>query len=95
MEEVEKYCKERNNHVDASNFVNFYASKGWMVGSSPMRDWRACVRRWECIDNKTYRYEPHSESKAIISNIERRPYTKEQLDALFTPLDEEEDEEVA
>lgn len=27
-------------------FVDFYSSKGWKVGKSPMKDWRAAVRTW-------------------------------------------------
>ena len=46
-EEVRAYCELRGNDVAAAEFVNFYASKGWKVGSSPMRDWRAAVRTWE------------------------------------------------
>ena len=48
VDEVKAYCDERGNSVDARRFVDFYESKGWMVGSSPMQDWRACVRKWEC-----------------------------------------------
>ncbi len=48
VDEVKAYCTERGNSVDARRFVDFYESKGWMVGSSPMQDWRACVRKWEC-----------------------------------------------
>ena len=47
VEEVRAYCRERGNDIDPAEFVDFYASKGWMVGSSPMKDWRACVRTWE------------------------------------------------
>jgi hypothetical protein len=47
LEEVKAYCFERNNTVDAENFINFYESKGWKVGKSPMKDWKACVRTWE------------------------------------------------
>ena len=45
--EVRAYCEARRNGISAEAFVNFYASKGWKVGSSPMRDWRAAVRTWE------------------------------------------------
>lgn len=45
--EVEEYCQERGNSVNAANFVDFYASKGWKIGNSPMKDWRAAVRTWE------------------------------------------------
>lgn len=46
-DEVKAYCRERNNRVDAERFVDFYASKGWMVGKTKMRDWKASVRTWE------------------------------------------------
>ncbi len=47
LEEIRSYCKERDNKVDPEQFYNFYESKGWMVGKSPMKDWRASVRTWE------------------------------------------------
>lgn len=47
LEEVKEYCLERNNDVDAETFINFYESKGWMVGKNKMKDWKACVRTWE------------------------------------------------
>lgn len=51
VDEVAAYCRERGNGVDAQRFVDFYASKGWKVGSSGMKDWRAAVRNWERQDN--------------------------------------------
>lgn len=47
LEDVKKYCAERKNAVDASRFIDFYESKGWMVGKNKMKDWKACVRTWE------------------------------------------------
>ena len=47
VEEVEAYCLERANSVDARTFWDFYESKGWMIGRNPMKDWRAAVRTWE------------------------------------------------
>ena len=47
LEEVEAYCKERNNQVNAGKFIDFYESKGWKVGKEPMKDWKACIRTWE------------------------------------------------
>ena len=46
-DEVRLYCESRQNGIDAESFVDFYASKGWMVGKNKMRDWQACVRNWE------------------------------------------------
>lgn len=31
---------------DPERFVDFYAQKGWMVGKSRMKDWKASVRNW-------------------------------------------------
>lgn len=47
VEEVRQYCAERQNGVDAEIFVDFYASKGWMIGKNKMKDWKAAVRTWE------------------------------------------------
>lgn len=46
-EEVDAYCVERNNNVDAQVFIDFYESKGWKVGNTPMKDWKAAIRTWE------------------------------------------------
>lgn len=45
-EEVRAYCAERGYPVDADAFVDFYESKGWTVGRSPMRSWQAACRTW-------------------------------------------------
>ena len=50
FEEVSAYCKERNNNVDPQRFIDFYESKGWKVGKTPMKDWKACIRTWEKDD---------------------------------------------
>ena len=31
---------------DPERFVDFYAQKGWMIGRSHMKDWKATVRNW-------------------------------------------------
>ena len=47
VDEVRDYCRERGNSIDAETFVDFYASKGWKVGNSPMKDWQSAIRTWE------------------------------------------------
>lgn len=47
VEEVKAYCVERNNSIDPESFVDFYSSKGWLIGSSKMKDWKSAVRTWE------------------------------------------------
>lgn len=45
--EVSAYIQEIGASIDASDFVDFYDSKGWMVGSNHMKDWKAAVRTWQ------------------------------------------------
>lgn len=47
VEEIAEYCKERNNNIDAEKFFNYYEAKGWVIGKSPMKSWKACVITWE------------------------------------------------
>lgn len=46
VEEVKAYASEHGCKIDAERFVDFYASKGWMVGKTKMKDWKAAVRNW-------------------------------------------------
>ena len=47
LEEINQYCLERNNGINAEAFYDFYESKDWYVGKNKMKDWKACVRTWE------------------------------------------------
>jgi hypothetical protein len=47
VEQVMEYCNHRQNGINAQNFIDFYQSKGWKVGNSKMKDWKASVRTWE------------------------------------------------
>lgn len=67
VDEIETYCKERNNNVDPKAFYDFYESKGWMIGKNKMKDWKAAVRTWEQrqINKKTV-----NQSKKVLSREE-------------------------
>ena len=47
LEEVQAYCIERKNNVDAERFIDYYTSNGWKVGKNKMKNWKAAVRTWE------------------------------------------------
>ena len=47
VDEVKAYCLERNNGIDPEAFTAFYASKGWKVGNSQMKDWKQAIITWE------------------------------------------------
>ena len=77
VDDVKAYCQERNSTVDAERFVDFYSSKGWKVGSQPMKDWKAAVRTWEKRDGgKTVSAQAYSQ----------RNYTEDALNAVGDDL---------
>lgn len=47
VQEVTAYCQARGNAVDPQGFLDFYESKGWMIGKNRMKSWEAAVRTWE------------------------------------------------
>lgn len=47
VEEVSAYCAERKNGIDAQRFIDYYETRGWMLGKTKMKDWKAAVRTWE------------------------------------------------
>ena len=53
IDEIITYCKERKNNVNAQRFLDFYTSKGWLIGKNKMKDWKAAVRTWENNDKKS------------------------------------------
>ena len=78
LQEVREYCLERKNKVDPEQFIDFYSSKGWKVGSQPMKDWKAAVRTWEKRDSNR-----QSEQKARnkFNRFEQRDYDFDALEA--------------
>lgn len=52
ISEVKEYCEKRKNGISPEQFVNFYQSKGWMIGKNKMKDWKAAVRTWEIQHRK-------------------------------------------
>lgn len=73
VEEVRSYCHDRGlaNVIDPEMFVSFYQGKGWMVGKSPMKDWRACVRTWERSEAKKTQ-QPKSPRIVSAAEVNRR-----------------------
>ena len=87
VEEVSAYCKERNNKVNAEQFINFYQSKGWLVGNTKMKDWKAAVRTWEQREVRT-------PSKTIGKDYTERQYTEEEMNNIFSNKENFDDLEI-
>ena len=79
VDDVRAYCLERNNKVDPQQFVDFYESKGWMIGKNKMKDWKAAVRTWERSETKTRQGETAKLTKDN-NNFERRRYDMDKLE---------------
>ena len=46
LEDIQAYCSEMGYSFDPQRFLDFYESKGWMVGKTKMKDWKAALRGW-------------------------------------------------
>lgn len=86
QEEVEAYCLERQNNVNAQKFIDFYEAKGWMIGRNKMKDWKAAVRTWERADEKQWQQPPqHSTRVRNFCNIDNS-YTADDIRELEEQL---------
>ena len=47
VEQISEFVKTENLQIrDVQYLYDYYESKGWMVGRSPMKDWKSAVRNW-------------------------------------------------
>ena len=72
--EVQAYCQERGNQIDAAHFVDYYEANGWHVGKQNMKDWKAAVRTWERNQKSKpsgQRKETSGESAPNLADVER------------------------
>lgn len=77
MENVSGYCREMGYCIDAERFVDFYESKGWMVGKNKMKDWKAAVRTW--AKSAQSQAQSAQKPKNGFHNFEQRDYDYDQL----------------
>ena len=83
-EEVQAYCNERNNGISGQQFCDFYSSKGWKVGSQPMKDWRASVRTWEGKRRETTApTSPTSQVSPIATTPKRFYYDENGMEVIY------------
>ena len=46
-DDVRKYCEEIMVYgFNAEMFIDYYESRGWMIGKNKMKSWKAAVRTW-------------------------------------------------
>lgn len=71
LEEVRAYVAERHSPVDPQRFIDFYASKGWIVGKNKMKDWKAACRNAEKWDEWEYSAQKSTKSMPTATNSEQ------------------------
>jgi uncharacterized protein YdaU (DUF1376 family) len=52
LDEIKSYILEKQYDIDGQYFIDFYDSKGWMIGKNKMKDWKATVRGWHSRNKK-------------------------------------------
>lgn len=82
LENVIGYCREKGLEMDAQRFIDFYESKGWMVGKNKMKDWRAAARNW-CRQDSLNGSVGERKQKTGFHNFEQRAYAPGAFDKLF------------
>lgn len=88
IEEVEAYCKERGNKINAQHFIDYYEARGWVMKSGQkVKNWKACIRTWEAGEDK-----PAKPTKTVVAQqYEQRDYSSVQ-DELMEQQDREMEE---
>lgn len=83
LENVSGYCQEKGYDVDAERFIDFYESKGWMVGKNKMKDWKAAVRNWARQEKQEGNGKESNQTRTKttgFSNFEQRDYDFDELE---------------
>lgn len=87
IDEIKDYCLERKNNIDAEAFFNFYESKGWMIGKSKMKSWKAAIRTWE---KNTLNQKNNNNGKATTEHFEKRQANFDPVRAMQTYIADKE-----
>ena len=74
VEEVQEYCTERGNNIDAQHFVDYYSARGWMLGKNHIKDWKACISTWERNDS----FKPQKQQKQPEKKYDQNGYESEE-----------------
>ena len=72
LEEIEAYCKERGNNVDAQKFYDYFSASDWYDSKgNKVKSWKQKVITWEGYNNKK-----GGEVNEPIGNNEPNEYAK-------------------
>lgn len=69
LSEIEQYCIERNNNINAAQFYDHYESNGWKVGKNSMKDWKAAVRTWERSEYRNVKVSKKQQAIDVVNDL--------------------------
>ena len=75
LEELREYCRSKGMAIDSDRFLDYYSSKGWLVGKVKMKDWKATARNW-------------ARSSRPTDKPAQRPVIDEPKRPVYTPAEE-------
>jgi len=52
LDEVIDQCNFSGANIDPQGFIDFYESKGWMIGKNKMKCWKSAIRTWARKDKE-------------------------------------------
>jgi len=52
LTEVIEQCNFSGANIDPQGFIDFYESKGWMIGRNKMKCWKSAIRTWARKDKE-------------------------------------------
>lgn len=74
LESVDDFVKEEGLAISAGDFFNYYEARGWMLGGTPVADWRALARSWQSKEKEFGRLQKKKEAsvdEGILSVLEQ------------------------
>lgn len=74
LQEVESRCQEIGLPlIEAQRFINYYESKGWIVGKTKMHSWKSSLKNWKL------RCDESTPSLSFESKAKREPRLEDSL----------------
>jgi hypothetical protein len=73
--------------IDSNQFVNYYSSKGWMIGKNKMKCWRSAVNTWIINDEKYKKQNAaHKPNNQKLSRAERDAIEQQRMQDSFDSI---------
>ena len=86
IDDVIRYCRERNSNVDPKRFWEYYENNDWKTKSGePIRNWHKLLERWERTQTKNTCYRARN-----VYQIQNKPFQGDDFELTERMLEEAE-----